>query len=121
MNSRYFLGCILNAIYSIKRLGLLVTATLLVKPCLGVWYDGTDKGLTSVPTDIPVNATSVWLNHNTITTVETEAFLNIPECYSIILDYNLISSIKPGAFNGLGKLEVLSIEYNKLRVITGDT
>ena len=102
----------------IKRLGLLLA--VLVGSCLGVWYDGTDKGFTSVPTDIPANASTVWLNHNAISTVETDAFSNIPECYSIILDYNVISSIKPGAFNGLGDLHVLSIEYNKLRVITGD-
>ena len=90
----------------------------LLSCCYGqrLEYDRCSHGLTSVPTDIPTSATSVGLCNNAITTIPELAFpgLGVSTHVTIHLDHNLISYIHPDAFLNVPKLKSVRLSSNKL-------
>ena len=91
-------------------LTLLVAGEIL--GCHG--YDGKQKGLTSVPTDIPAGAALVALNNNKITNLTFGVFSRLYRCEKLLLYSNFISLIEPGAFTGLTVLEHLDLKDNHI-------
>ena len=81
----------------------------------------TRSGLTEVPDDIPDDASIVVLIDNKITTLRTNAFLNLFTCEGLYLQINHISHIEDGAFNGLVKLRALYLMENKITNLTSGT
>ncbi|CAG2199056.1 GPR48 [Mytilus edulis] len=74
--------------------------------------DCTNRGLTSVPNDLPRYIISLDLNHNEIETLPNNTFKRYSMLLTIILDNNRLSVIETGAFSGIKRLLNLSIENN---------
>ena len=77
-------------------------------------YSAQNKGLTSVPQDIPSDVTTVTLSSNRITNVTSGIFSHLNICIKLYLNLNKISLIEPGAFAGLVFLEELYLEDNHI-------
>ncbi|CAJ1084233.1 toll-like receptor 13 [Xyrichtys novacula] len=102
----------------------------------------SDRDLTSVPVDIPKNATSLDLNSNSILTINrTElsrlwklrnlqiesnslshivdrAFEDLVQLTQLLLGSNHLTTLADGMFQGLSKLEDLSVEKNQITCIS---
>ena len=87
---------------------LFVGADVLV--CHG--YDASSSDLTSVPTNIPSNATIVRLNNNRIINVTSGVFSHLSRCSDLLLNSNRLILIKSGAFAGLQGLIFLDLSEN---------
>ena len=82
--------------------------------CHGCPYSMTYAELTSVPVNIPANATSVDLRHNRITKLTSGVFSYLSTCRNLSIAYNLISVIELGAFIPLQALAKLDLSNNSI-------
>ena len=73
--------------------------------CHGSPYSARSQGLTSVPVDIPPEATSVELSWNQITNLTSGVFSHLIVCVTLNLYHNGISLVESGAFTGLTVLK----------------
>ena len=80
-------------------------------------YQRTGCGLTQVPTDIPVKATSVRLDNNKISAISPAAFSNLNRCTILWLSGNKLINISAVVFDNLSQLKVLNLENNKIQNI----
>ena len=86
--------------------------------CHGYNYNGYNRRLTSVPTDIPYYATSVNLYGNRITNLTSGIFSHLSYSTTLILTNNLIDFIEFGAFTGLTALTSLYLKSNRITNLT---
>ena len=77
-------------------------------------YYKTTCGATEIPTDIPVDAREVWVNHNVIADIPLEIFSNLTWCLELVLDSNKLTVIKSGMFKGLKSLKLLNLGHNRI-------
>ena len=82
--------------------------------CHGSMYFGENRGVISVPDDIPPLSTSVDLSHNRITNLTSSIFGHLAFCLWLDLGYNQISVIQSGAFTGLFELKSLDLFMNHI-------
>ena len=73
--------------------------------------------LTHVPTDIPSNATKIYLNNNEIFQIEPGAFAFHTQCVKLRLDFNELTEVRNDMWTGLVALEYLSLEHNDIGYI----
>lgn len=57
------------------------------------------------------------LYRNAITSIETNAFSNLPQLKMLDLGSNLISTLHAGTFQGLLKLEIINLYYNYITIL----
>ena len=79
----------------------------------GIFYR-TDSRLVEVPSDIPSEATEVYLEDNKITELRTGTFSHLTQCTKLYIHSNLIRTIQGYAFTGMLRLEILYLYYNKI-------
>ncbi|KAI8508769.1 peptide receptor 1 [Branchiostoma belcheri] len=77
-----------------------------------VYCDG--KGLHTVPTDIPINTTKLFVQDNNITVVMNASFVNNTKLVSLYLDNNRITTLRHQTFIGLQSLYWLELDQNKI-------
>ena len=61
----------------------------------------TDSGLDEVPSDIPPEATEVYLQDNKITELKTGTFSHLMQCTKLYIYSNSITTIEGDAFSGM--------------------
>ncbi|XP_041664230.1 toll-like receptor 13 isoform X2 [Cheilinus undulatus] len=79
-----------------------------------------NRGLASVPDDIPENATSLNLNFNQIVTVNRTYFSGLLKLLDLALEFNSVSHINDRAFEDLVCLRNLSLSTNSLTMLSDD-
>ncbi len=84
-------------------------------------YEGNSKELTTIPCDIPLDATTIQLNNNNISRIGMQDFINFTQTISIGLSINSIAQIEDHAFQTLTQLEELYLASNLLTVIRKNT
>ena len=75
-------------------------------------YNASYSDLTSIPIDIPSNATIVKLNNNRIINVTSGVFSHLSRCSNLFLNSNRLIFIESGAFAGLQGLTYLDLSNN---------
>ena len=93
---------------------LIVFVGADVLGCHGYTYDTSYSELTSIPTDIPSNATIVKLNNNLIINLTSSVFSHLSQCKNIHLSSNKILLIQSGAFTGLQGLTHLDLSIKHI-------
>ncbi|XP_062589367.1 slit homolog 2 protein-like [Saccostrea cucullata] len=88
--------------------------------CDGTFVNCYDRGLTEVPTNIPIDTCSLWLNFNKITIIQTNAFNGLSNVQFIDLERNKITTIYDSAFASLHNLTYLYIHNNNITVLDRD-
>jgi Leucine-rich repeat (LRR) protein len=78
-------------------------------------YNYSHGNYTSVPKDIPRNATKIKLNDNQITAIRQADFNNFTNLSAMYLGRNWISHIDRGCFKGT-KLQTIVLTFSKLTV-----
>ncbi len=90
--------------------------TIEVHGVEGLQYRGYCQGFTEVPSNIPSNATAIWVGGNQIKTLHKDTF-NYKFCVQLSVVYDEVESIEPGAFNHLDRLQKLYLYKNKIAAI----
>lgn len=72
------------------------------------------KGLGKVPSDVPVNASVLLLDHNRIRVLKDEDFRRLDQLIVLDLSFNRINETGKDIFSGLQQLETLNLSYNPL-------
>ncbi len=70
--------------------------------------------LTEVPSDIPAEATKIWLYYNHIKMIRKNDFANQTVCTELDLAFNEISEVEEGAFRKMESLRNLTMNHNQL-------
>ncbi|XP_062307745.1 reticulon-4 receptor [Osmerus eperlanus] len=77
------------------------------------------QGLSSIPTEIPIQSQRIFLQSNKLTVVRSTSFSSCHNLTVLWLYSNNISHIEAGAFYGMERLEELDIgDNNNLRIIS---
>ena len=113
--------------FDIVLFTLCLALLLWLVSCV-VSYDGyqdfaywkTGLGLTKVPEDIPVQATRVYLYHNSISQVKVAAFSNLTQCEVLSLASNLITELHGDMWTGLKLMHSLSLDSNRIQEVRSD-
>jgi protein phosphatase 1 regulatory subunit 7 len=63
------------------------------------------------------NVTQIRIHDNLLTTIQPNAFHNLPELKSINLSNNLLTTLQPNAFHNLPQLELLELNNNQLTTL----
>ena len=82
------------------------------------WSSYASQGLTSVPTNLPFQTSSLSLSNNSINTLRKNDFERLLTCTRLDISHNMISKIEKGAFNGLKFLNVLNLSSNRISSLT---
>jgi len=77
------------------------------------------KAHTDVPLLIPMDATEVRLDGNSLGDVNTQSFIGRKRVTSLFMNNSQVTSISKETFSGLTHLQVLHLEDNKLKEIEG--
>ena len=103
-------------IYSFIVVALIQSVTTRNEYVAGVFYR-TDSGLVEVPSNIPAEATEVYLQDNKITELKTWAFSHLTECTKLDIHNNSITTIEGDAFSGIQQLGYLYLYHNKIKIL----
>ncbi|XP_046575407.1 toll-like receptor 2 [Haliotis rubra] len=76
----------------------------------------SDRGLTSVPSTLPENITTLLMTRNKVVDIEGFAFKQYANLKNLDLTNNKIKTLNNHSFSGLGCLESLNLEYNFLNL-----
>ena len=79
----------------------------------GIFYRN-NSGVVEIPSDIPPEATEVYLQDNQITVLRTGRFSHLTQCTKLDIHNSSIATIEEGAFSGMGQLEILFLFYNRI-------
>nr|ABB21098.1 variable lymphocyte receptor A [Eptatretus stoutii] len=79
--------------------------------------DCSSKGLTAIPSNIPVDTDRLVLNYNKLRELEPKAFHNLKELTYLNLDTNQLQTLPAGVFDELKNLETLWIQQNQLQAL----
>ncbi|EDO47109.1 predicted protein [Nematostella vectensis] len=85
------------------------------------WYDCSNATLQTIPTSLPRNLGSLFLNTNHIRALQAKAFANYLSLRVLDLSNNELSVIANGTFKSLGKLKTLTLNSNRLEVVYAET
>nr|ABB21183.1 variable lymphocyte receptor A [Eptatretus stoutii] len=77
--------------------------------------DCSSKGLTAIPSNIPVETTELRLNFNSLSKLSPTAFHNLKELTYLNLDTNQLQTLPANVFDQLVTLETLRINDNQLK------
>ena len=99
-----------------------VTMTVVLLPSLLVGKKSTVfrreyQGLSHVPGNIPSRSIHIYLNHNNISDITKNPFIDNTVCTTLSLDYNSLVEIRASYWVGLWKLRLLSLQMNKIHYI----
>ncbi|XP_041835604.1 leucine-rich repeats and immunoglobulin-like domains protein 1 [Melanotaenia boesemani] len=86
--------------------------------CSGDSVDCSNQELTATPLDLPVRTVSLNLGHNKLTSINVEAFANLPNLRELRLDHNELTSI-PDLGQAASRIASLYLHHNKIRSIDG--
>nr|XP_020488767.1 leucine-rich repeats and immunoglobulin-like domains protein 1 [Labrus bergylta] len=86
--------------------------------CSGDSVDCSNQELTATPLDLPVRTVSLNLGHNKLTSIDVEAFDDLPNLRELRLDHNELTSI-PDLGQAASKIVSLYLHHNKIRSIDG--
>ena len=75
------------------------------------------KRLSHVPSDIPSRSTQIHLNHNNISNITNNPFIDNTVCTTLSLDYNRLVEVRASYWVGLWALRLLSLQTNKIQYI----
>ncbi|XP_067669419.1 toll-like receptor 4 [Haliotis asinina] len=76
----------------------------------------SDRGLTSVPSTLPENITTLFMTRNKLVEIEGFAFKRYAHLKHLDLSHNQIKTFNNHSFSGLRCLESLDLEYNVLNL-----
>nr|ABB21147.1 variable lymphocyte receptor A [Eptatretus stoutii] len=79
--------------------------------------DCSSKGLTAIPSNIPLETTQLRLNLNSLSKLSPTAFHNLKELTYLNLDTNQLQTLPAGVFDELKNLENLRIQQNQLQTL----
>ena len=74
----------------------------------------SNRGFTSIPTDIPVNTTYLSLDGNVLRSIPRNSFKNLVNLTWLDLSDSHIYNLESGAFNDLSQLNILKLNNNYL-------
>nr|ABB21111.1 variable lymphocyte receptor A [Eptatretus stoutii] len=77
--------------------------------------DCSSKGLTAIPSNIPVETTELRLNFNSLSKLSPKAFHHLSKLTYLSLGENQLKSLPQGIFDKLTKLTDLTLSENKLQ------
>nr|ABB21162.1 variable lymphocyte receptor A [Eptatretus stoutii] len=77
--------------------------------------DCSSKGLTAIPSNIPVETTELRLNFNSLSKLSPTAFHGLKELTYLDLDRNKLQTLPAGVFDHLVNLDKLRLDYNQLK------
>nr|ABB21099.1 variable lymphocyte receptor A [Eptatretus stoutii] len=77
--------------------------------------DCSSKGLTAIPSNIPVDTDRLVLNYNKLRELEPTAFHGLKELTYLDLDGNKLQTLPPGVFDHLVELDTLGLNSNQLK------
>ena len=82
-----------------------------------VIVDCSNTGLNSVPENLPLNVTHLYLDSNSIVTLENGSFGDaaLPNLIFLSIRHNRLKEIDTGVFGRLEKLEILDLYNNSLK------
>eukprot|EP00058_Branchiostoma_floridae_P025649 XP_002611139.1 hypothetical protein BRAFLDRAFT_88462 [Branchiostoma floridae] len=83
--------------------------------------DCTDRGLTSIPQNLPTSIYELNLKLNQITIIQKGTFANLPQLQELDLSSNQITMIQAGSFVNLPQLQDLQLYLNKITIIQAGT
>ena len=76
-----------------------------------------DINITDIPTRVPMEATSLTVTGNYITTIPTGVFSNLRKCLSLDLSSNNFTELRKGMFKGLRSVRGLFLDNNEISYI----
>nr|ABB59079.1 variable lymphocyte receptor A [Eptatretus stoutii] len=79
--------------------------------------DCSSKGLTAIPSNIPVDTTQLRLHQNSLSKLSPTAFHGLKELTYLDLDGNKLQTLPAGIFKELKNLETLWVTDNKLQAL----
>nr|ABB21106.1 variable lymphocyte receptor A [Eptatretus stoutii] len=79
--------------------------------------DCSSKGLTAIPSNIPVETTELRLNFNSLSKLSPTAFHGLQTLTYLSLSYNDLKTLPPGVFDHLVTLETLGLSNNQLKYL----
>nr|ABB59092.1 variable lymphocyte receptor A [Eptatretus stoutii] len=77
--------------------------------------DCSSKGLTAIPSNIPVETTELRLNFNSLSKLSPTAFQSLTTLRQLYLSNNQLQALPAGVFDQLKNLETLWLSENQLR------
>nr|ABB21186.1 variable lymphocyte receptor A [Eptatretus stoutii] len=77
--------------------------------------DCSSKGLTAIPSNIPVETTELRLNFNSLSKLSPTAFHHLSKLTYLTLSTNQLQTLPPGVFNQLNDLKTLNLQQNQLK------
>nr|ABB21178.1 variable lymphocyte receptor A [Eptatretus stoutii] len=77
--------------------------------------DCSSKGLTAIPSNIPLETTQLHLNLNSLSKLSPTAFQSLTTLSQLYLSNNQLQTLPPGVFNHLVELDRLDLNYNQLK------
>nr|ABB21103.1 variable lymphocyte receptor A [Eptatretus stoutii] len=79
--------------------------------------DCSSKGLTAIPSNIPVDTDNLKLDYNKLSSLPRTAFHSLSSLTYLSLDYNKLQTLPAGIFKELKNLETLWVTDNKLQAL----
>ncbi|CAI2358260.1 unnamed protein product [Caenorhabditis sp. 36 PRJEB53466] len=89
--------------------------------CTGTTVDCRNKGITEIPTNVPLSTTEIRLEQNKITIIPSFAFEKLANLKKLDLSKNHIGNISENAFHGLHGLHTLILYGNKIRSLDSNS
>ncbi|XP_066274930.1 immunoglobulin superfamily containing leucine-rich repeat protein-like isoform X2 [Branchiostoma lanceolatum] len=86
--------------------------------CNGPTVACSNSSLTSIPSGIPANVTTLDLSYNRIALNTSGIFINFTNLISLNLGWNTITTIDSGSFQGLTNLKTLLLCGNMLQTLS---
>nr|ABB21146.1 variable lymphocyte receptor A [Eptatretus stoutii] len=77
--------------------------------------DCSSKGLTAIPSNIPVDTDRLVLNYNKLRELEPTAFHGLNKLTNLDLQWNKLQTLPPGVFDHLVELDRLDLNFNQLK------
>nr|ABB59072.1 variable lymphocyte receptor A [Eptatretus stoutii] len=79
--------------------------------------DCSSKGLTAIPSNIPVETTELRLNFNSLSKLSPAAFHGLSKLTYLSLTQNKLQTLPPGVFDHLVALGTLNLNNNQLKYL----